>query len=340
LSFRLERLLGPDDLAEQLRREARDGLTATPKRMRSRWLWDAGGSALYERIMELPDYYLPLAEQAILETRAGDVAASAHPRTVVELGSGSSVKTRILLDALPELERFVAIDVSESALAKAGPRLAARYPHVDVLGVVGDFERHLPGPFAETLVVCLGSTIGALDPQDRAALLAAVAGALGTDGALLLGLDLVKPVERIVAAYDDAEGLSAALIANLLLILNHELAADFRPERFRSEAAWNPELERMEMAVRSLAAQTVTLRRLTSSSSSPRARPSGPRSRRSSGVRASSESSRPPGFASTPGGRTTPATSRYASPGPSRSAGRPRSTRSRRPTRAAAAPGV
>jgi len=259
LSFRLERLLGPDDLAEQLRREARDGLTATPKRMRSRWLWDAGGSALYERIMELPDYYLPLAEQAILETRAGDVAASAHPRTVVELGSGSSVKTRILLDALPELERFVAIDVSESALAKAGPRLAARYPHVDVLGVVGDFERHLPGPFAETLVVCLGSTIGALDPQDRAALLAAVAGALGTDGALLLGLDLVKPVERIVAAYDDAEGLSAALIANLLLILNHELAADFRPERFRSEAAWNPELERMEMAVRSLAAQTVTL---------------------------------------------------------------------------------
>jgi len=178
---------------------------------------------------------------------------------VVELGSGSSVKTRILLDALPELERFVAIDVSESALAKAGPRLAARYPHVDVLGVVGDFERHLPGPFAETLVVCLGSTIGALDPQDRAALLAAVAGALGTDGALLLGLDLVKPVERIVAAYDDAEGLSAALIANLLLILNHELAADFRPERFRSEAAWNPELERMEMAVRSLAAQTVTL---------------------------------------------------------------------------------
>ncbi len=259
MSFRLERLLGPDDLAEQLRREARDGLTATPKRMRSRWLWDAGGSALYERIMELPDYYLPLAEQAILETRAGDVAASAHPRTVVELGSGSSVKTRILLDALPELERFVAIDVSESALAKAGPRLAARYPHVDVLGVVGDFERHLPGPFAETLVVCLGSTIGALDPQDRAALLAAVAGALGTDGALLLGLDLVKPVERIVAAYDDAEGLSAALIANLLLILNHELAADFRPERFRSEAAWNPELERMEMAVRSLAAQTVTL---------------------------------------------------------------------------------
>ena len=260
MSFSLERLLDSDELGEQLRREAREGLTTTPKRMRSRWLWDARGAELYERIMELPEYYLPRAERAILEMRSGEIAALAHPRTVVELGSGSSVKTTILLDAVPELERFVAIDVSESALADAGPRLAARYSQVDVVGLVGDFERHLPGPFEETLVVCLGSTIGALDPEDRAALLAAAAGVLGGDGALLLGLDLVKPVKRIVAAYDDGQGLSAALIANLLHVLNRELAADFRPERFRPEAAWNPALERMEMAVRSLAAQAVTLR--------------------------------------------------------------------------------
>jgi L-histidine Nalpha-methyltransferase len=259
VSFHLERRLDAGELAAELRREAREGLTATPKNMRSRWLWDARGAALYERIMELPEYYLPRAERAILEPRAREIAALTGPRTVVELGSGSSVKTTILLDALPELEQFVAVDVSEDALAAAGRRVAARYPGVDVVGVVGDYERHLPGPFEQTLAVCLGSTIGALEPDERATLLAAVASMLGRDGALLLGLDLVKPVERIVAAYNDGEGLSAALIANLLRILNRELAADFRPERFRSEAVWRPELERMEMGVRSLVPQTVTL---------------------------------------------------------------------------------
>jgi L-histidine N-alpha-methyltransferase len=227
--------------------------------MRSRWIWDARGAELYERIMELPEYYLPEAERSILRERAGEIAEMAGPRTVVELGSGSSVKTTILLDALPELGRFVAVDVSEDALAAAGRRLSTRYPCVDVVGVAGDYERHLPGPFEQTLAVCLGSTIGALEPDERATVLAAVASMLGRDGALLLGLDLVKPVERIVAAYNDSEGLSAALIANLVHILNRELDADFRTERFRSEAAWKPEFERMEMGVRSLGAQKVTL---------------------------------------------------------------------------------
>jgi L-histidine N-alpha-methyltransferase len=259
LSFRLERLLRPDDLAEQLRREAREGLTARPKRLRSRWIWDAQGSALYEQIMELPQYYLPRAERALLLAHAEEIGDLTRPRSVVELGSGSSVKTTILLDALGALERFVAVDVGESALSEAGPRLARRYPGLDVVGVVGDFERHLPPPSAGTLVLCLGSTIGALDPDDRTALLTAVSAVLGPDGALLLGLDLVKRVERIVAAYTDPEGLSAALIANVLHILNRQLGADFRPERFRSEAAWVPELERMEMVVRSLERQSVTL---------------------------------------------------------------------------------
>jgi L-histidine N-alpha-methyltransferase len=183
----------------------------------------------------------------------------AGPRTVVELGSGSSVKTTILLDALPRLERFVAVDVDESSLVEAGERLAERYPRLEVVGVLGDFERDLPGPFERTMLVCLGSTIGALDPEDRASLLAAAAGALGPDGRLLLGLDLVKPVERIVAAYNDFRGLSARLIANLLPILNRELGADFDPAAFRSEIAWNAELERMEMGVRSLVAQRVAL---------------------------------------------------------------------------------
>jgi L-histidine Nalpha-methyltransferase len=259
LTFRLERRLGRVELAEQLAREAREGLTSTPKRMRSRWLWDARGAALYAQIMELPDYYLPRAERAILEERAEEIAGLALPQTVVELGSGSSVKTTILLDALPGLERFLAIDVGESELEAAGRRLANRYPHLDVAGVVADFEHGLPGHQERTLVVCLGSTIGGLDPEDRAQLLVAVATMLGRDGALLLGLDLVKAVERFLAAYNDEEGVTAELIANLLHVLNRELEADFRPERFASEATWNAELERMEMFVRSLEAQTVRL---------------------------------------------------------------------------------
>jgi L-histidine Nalpha-methyltransferase len=259
LTFRLERRLSADDLADDLRREARAGLTATPKRMRSRWLWDHRGSALYEQIMALPDYYLPAAERTLLERHAEDVASSVHPGVVVELGSGSSVKTPILLDALPGLERYMAVDVSEKNLAAAGERLAARYPEVDVVGIVGDFERDLPAVGGPVLVVCLGSTLGGLDPEDRHRLLVAVARALGTGGALLLGLDLVKPVERIVAAYNIEDGLTAALIANVLLVLNRELDADFDPDRFRSEAVWNPDLERMEMFVRALEAQTVTL---------------------------------------------------------------------------------
>jgi L-histidine Nalpha-methyltransferase len=259
LSFRLERRLRPGELAETLRREARAGLTATPKRMRSRWIWDARAAELYERIMELPQYYLPEAERGLLRPHAGEIAASTRPRTMVELGSGSSVKTTILLDALPNLQRFVAVDVGESSLVAAGERLAEHYPGLEVVGVLGDFERDLPGPFVRTLLVCLGSTIGALDPKDRAALLAAAASALGEEGRLLLGLDLVKPVERIAAAYDDSEGLSAELVANLLPILNRELGADFDLAAFRSEMAWNPELERMEMGVRSLRDQRVSL---------------------------------------------------------------------------------
>ena len=259
MSFRLERELRPGELAEALRSEAREGLTATPKRMRSRWIWDARAAELYERIMELPEYYLPEAEGAILRERAGAIAELTRPRTVVELGSGSSVKTMILLDALPGLERFVAVDVSESSLVEAGERLAERYPRLEIVGILGDFERKLPGPFERTLLVCLGSTIGALDPEDRASLLASVSDVLGADGRLLLGLDLVKPVERIAAAYDDSQGLSARLIANLLPILNRELDADFDPAAFRSEIAWNAELERMEMGVRSLAAHRVAV---------------------------------------------------------------------------------
>jgi L-histidine Nalpha-methyltransferase len=259
VTFRLERRLAAADLAEDLRREARSGLTSRPKQLRTRWIWDERGSAFYDEIMGLPAYYLPAAERALLERHAGDVARLVRPRTAVELGSGSSVKTPLLLDALSDLERYVAVDVNEAGLVAAGERLAARYPALDVVGIVGDFERDLPEADGPVLVFSLGSTIGGLDPEDRHRVLRAAARAIDPGGALLLGLDLVKPVERILAAYDVEDAPTFGLIANVLRVLNRELGADFEPERFRSEAEWNPDLERMEMFVRALEPQTVRL---------------------------------------------------------------------------------
>jgi L-histidine Nalpha-methyltransferase len=259
VTFRLERRLAASDLVEDLRREVRSGLTSTPKQMRSRWLWDERGAALYEQIMDLPAYYLPAAERSLLRRHAREVGTLVRPRTAVELGSGSSVKTPLVLDPLSDLDRYVAVDVNEADLVAAGERLATRYPTLDVVGILGDFERDLPEADGPVLVFSLGSTIGGLDPEDRHRVLGAATRAIDPDGALLLGLDLVKPVERILAAYDVEDAPTFGLIANVLQVLNRELGADFEPERFRSEAEWNPELERMEMFVRALEPQTVRL---------------------------------------------------------------------------------
>jgi L-histidine N-alpha-methyltransferase len=262
VSFRLERRLGADELAEQLRREAREGLTACPKFMRSRWVWDARGAELYDRIMELPQYYLPQVERPLLAAHAGDVESLVHPRQAVELGPGSSVKTPLVLDALSGLESYIAIDVSEDALEAAGRRLAERYPELDILGIVGDFESGLPEPGEQRLFMCLGSTVGNMGPRERATLFGNVARLLGGDGGFLLGLDLVKDPERIAGAYRDDFGYTDGLISNLLPILNRELGADFDVARFRPEARWVPKRSRMEMYVRALEPHTVHVRDL------------------------------------------------------------------------------
>jgi L-histidine N-alpha-methyltransferase len=256
LSFRLERRLGPGELREDLAREAREGLTASPRWMRSRWVWDARGSELFARITELPAYTRPETERRLLAARAGGLAAHSDAETYLELGPGSAARTELVLDTLPSLRRVVLLDVSEAALADAGRRLAEDRPELEVVGVVGDFERSLDAveTCGRTLVACLGSTIGALEEGDRASLLTRV-GACGAD--LLLGLDLVKPAARTLAAYGDREGLSASLIANLLPVLNRELGAGFDPSRFRSETLWVAGLERLEMRVVALVDQTV-----------------------------------------------------------------------------------
>jgi L-histidine Nalpha-methyltransferase len=262
VSFHLERRLGADELAQQLRREAREGLTASPKFMRSRWVWDARGAELYDHIMELPQYYLPQVERPLLAAHADDVEDLVHPRRAVELGPGSSVKTPLVLDALTGLESYFAIDVSEDALEAAGRRLAERYPELDILGIVGDFESGLPDPAERTLVICLGSTVGNMGPRERATLFENLAELIGEDGGLFLGLDLVKDPERIAGAYRDDLGYTDGLISNLLPILNRELGADFDAGRFRPEAEWVPERSRMEMFVRALEPQTVHVRDL------------------------------------------------------------------------------
>ena len=246
-----------------LARDVAAGLARTPKRVRTRWTWDARASELFDRIVESPEYELPRREEAILAAQAAEVAALVRPETAIELGSGSSPRTGVVLDALAPagLRRLVAVDVSEEALRASLPRLAARYPTVEVIGVVGDFELQLSlvETLGRTLVLCLGSTIGGLEPDERARLLTGIAGGLAEGDALLLGLDLVKPVDEILAAYAHPDELARGLISNLLSIVNRELGADFDVAKFSVESVWNPEEERLEMNVRSLVDQVVTI---------------------------------------------------------------------------------
>jgi L-histidine N-alpha-methyltransferase len=245
-----------------LRADARAGLTASPKVLPPKWFYDEEGCRLFDEITQLPEYYPTRTERAILAARAGDIAASTSADTLVELGSGTSEKTRLLLDALSaqgSLRRFVPFDVSEPTLRDAAAAIELEYPGVEVHAVVGDFERHLDRlPAGGTrLVAFLGSTIGNLDPAGRARFYKSLAAGLGPDDALLLGTDLVKDTERLEAAYDDAAGVTAAFNRNVLAVLNRELGADFVPERFAHVAKWDPGEEWIEMRLRSQATQTV-----------------------------------------------------------------------------------
>ncbi len=245
-----------------MRADARAGLTASPKVLPPKWFYDEEGCRLFDEITQLPEYYPTRTERAILAARAGDIAASTSADTLVELGSGTSEKTRLLLDALSaqgSLRRFVPFDVSEPTLRDAAAAIELEYPGVEVHAVVGDFERHLDRlPAGGTrLVAFLGSTIGNLDPAGRARFYRSLAAGLGPDDALLLGTDLVKDSRRLEAAYDDDAGVTAAFNRNVLAVLNRELAADFVPERFAHVAKWDPGEEWLEMRLRSQATQTV-----------------------------------------------------------------------------------
>jgi L-histidine N-alpha-methyltransferase len=254
--------LGPDDAAAALRADALAGLTASPKELPPRWFYDERGSELFDRITRLPEYYPTRTERSILSAHAGEIAAAAGADVLVELGSGTSEKTRLLLTALREagtLRRFVPFDVDPSVLRLAGSALVEEYPGLDVEGVVGDFTRHL-GELptdGRRMVVFLGSTIGNLAPAERTAFLGELAGTLQPGESFLLGTDLVKDPARLVRAYDDAEGVTAEFNRNVLLVLDRELKADFDPAAFAHVAQWDAEHEWIEMRLRSTADQVV-----------------------------------------------------------------------------------
>jgi L-histidine N-alpha-methyltransferase len=259
--------LAPDASTRALEADVRAGLTATPKTLPPKWFYDDRGSELFDEITRLPEYYPTRTERSILVEHARDVAELTKADTLVELGSGTSEKTRLLLDALRDagtLERFVPFDVSEQTLREAAAAVAREYSGVRVHAVVGDFEHHLgdlPGG-GTRLVAFLGSTIGNLAPEPRAQFLHDLAATLAPGDALLLGTDLVKDVDRLVTAYDDAAGVTAAFNRNVLLVMNRELDADFDPAAFDHVARFDPDAEWIEMRLRSQRAQTVQLRGL------------------------------------------------------------------------------
>ena len=261
---RIDVHLGEDELDVALRDDVRRGLTSTPKELPPKWFYDDRGSMLFDEITRLPEYYPTRREREILQARAADIAEITGADTLVELGSGTSEKTTLLLDALHaagRLRRFVPFDVCEPVLRDAAATIAARYDGLGVIAVVGDFEHHLDEipDIGRRLIVFLGGTIGNLVPDERARFLSAIAAQMGPDDAFLLGTDLVKDIGRLEAAYDDSAGVTAAFNKNVLAVINDRLGADFDPERFDHVARFDTEHEWLEMHLRSTDDQTVTI---------------------------------------------------------------------------------
>jgi L-histidine N-alpha-methyltransferase len=253
-----------EDRMEALREDVRHGLTSTPKELPPKWFYDERGSVLFEEITRLPEYYLTGRERVILAEHADDVATVTAANTLVEPGSGSSEKTRLLLDAMVEaghLRRFVPFDVSEQALREAAAAIADEYPEIEVHGVVGDFEHHLVRlpEGRRRLFAFLGSSIGNLTGDQRASFLADLHGLLGPGEALLLGADLVKDPARLEAAYNDSLGVTAEFNRNVLSVINRELGGDFELERFGHVARWDADNEWIEMLLRSSVDQRVRI---------------------------------------------------------------------------------
>ncbi len=259
--------LDPGALAAQMATDVRAGLAETPKVLAPKYFYDARGSDLFDQITRLPEYYPTRTERAILESCVDQVAALTGAETLVELGSGTSEKTRLLLRALTAagtLERFAPFDVDPAVLKDASAAVAEEFPGIEVEPVVGDFERHLGElpRHPRRLLAFLGSTVGNLEPGQRSTFLTEVRGTLHEGDAFLLGTDLVKSPQRLEAAYADAQGVTAEFNKNVLAVLNRELDADFDLDAFAHRAVWVPEAEWIEMRLEATRTHRVRVRAL------------------------------------------------------------------------------
>lgn len=264
---RVDVRLGPALFLARLARDVRRGLTARPRRLPPKYFYDAAGSALFDRITRLDEYYLTRVEAGLLGAVAAEIVDRVRPQDLLELGPGSGDKARPFLDALAGGAgvRYVPVDVGRDGLAHAIAALAADYPRLRIQAVVGDFEHdlaHVPPPRGRRLALFLGSTIGNFDPGPRQALLESIRRRLGREGRLLLGVDLVKDRRELEAAYDDGAGVTAEFNRNILRVVNRALDGDFEPEAFRHCAFYQPAARRIEMHLVAARRQRVHLRRL------------------------------------------------------------------------------
>jgi L-histidine N-alpha-methyltransferase len=262
MTVSLSNHLAADSAAVALRRDVYNGLTQTPKALPPKWFYDSVGSELFDQITRLPEYYPTRTEAQILRDHSAEIAAASGADTLVELGSGTSEKTRLLLRALRDtgsLRRFIPFDVDAGMLQAASSAILDEYPGIEIDAVCGDFEEHLDKipRVGRRLVVFLGSTIGNLTPGPRAEFLSALSDTLAEGDTLLLGTDLVKDPGRLIRAYDDSAGVTARFNRNVLAVVNRELVADFDLEAFDHVANWNADEERIEMWLRAGSAQRV-----------------------------------------------------------------------------------
>lgn len=264
MSYTIDVHLSAEDVRSQMRADALRGLKGVVKSIPPVWFYDERGSRLFEEITQLPEYYPSRAERALLEEHAPAIAALAKADTLVELGAGSCDKTRVLLSALQDagsLMRYVPFDVSDEFLRSAADLLAHEFGALDLHLVIGDFHHHLAEIPADgrRMIAFLGGTIGNLDPVQRARFLFDLNCTMSSDDSLLLGTDLVKDRARLVAAYDDAAGVTAEFNRNVLHVLNHQLGGDFDARRFRHIALWNEDEQWIEMRLRAEEAVDVSL---------------------------------------------------------------------------------
>jgi L-histidine N-alpha-methyltransferase len=267
MTLSLSNHLEADSATRALRRDVYRGLSQMPKSLPPKWFYDSVGSDLFDQITRLPEYYPTRAEAEILRDRAAEIAAASGADTLVELGSGTSEKTRLLLSALRDsgsLRRFIPFDVDAGMLRAASSAILEEYPGIEIDAVCGDFEEHLDNipKVGKRLVVFLGSTIGNLTNGPRAEFLSTLSETLQPGDTLLLGTDLVKDTDRLVRAYDDSAGVTARFNRNVLAVVNRELDADFDLDAFEHVARWNTGEERIEMWLRADTAQRVTVNAL------------------------------------------------------------------------------